>query len=108
MDNIRYLIAMWAAALLFIAIGIYASSRKTPMWFWTGYSIPTDKVTDLKAYNRAVGKMWCLFSIPLWISGIIELFLPEMSIIIFAFNCSICIGGPVWYYHKIEEKYIIK
>lgn len=99
---------MWSVALFFIAIGIYARNRKTPMWLWSGYKISADKITDLKAYNRANGKMWCMFSIPLWIIGIIELFVPEMSIIIFAFTCPVYIGWIVFYYRKIEKKYIMK
>ena len=105
MDNIIYLIIMWATAIIFIVIGVYAMNKKKPMWLWAGSRISESRINDVKAYNRAVGKMWCAFSIPFFISGIVEYFLPIFSIIILALTCSVGIGGIVWYYHKIEEKY---
>ena len=108
MGNILYFIIMWAAAILFIIIGIYAMNRKKPMWLWTGSQIPELKIKDVKAYNRAVGKMWLLFSILFFTGGIVEFLLPLFSIILFAFTCTVGIGGIVWRYHKIEEKYFIK
>lgn len=39
MDNIMYLIVMWAAAVIFIIIGIYAMNRKKPMWLGAGSPI---------------------------------------------------------------------
>ena len=74
MGNIIYLILSWGAALLFVLIGIYARQRKKPMWFWSGIEVPESKVRDVKAYNRANAKMWCVFSIPFWVSGVVEFF----------------------------------
>lgn len=108
MDKILYFIIMWVTAILFIIIGIYAINRKKPMWLWTGSQIPESKIKDVKAYNRAVGKMWLIFSILFFIGGIIDFFSPLFSIILFAFTCIVGIGGIVWCYHKIEEKYYIK
>lgn len=63
MDKILYFIIMWVTAILFIIIGIYVMNRKKPMWLWTGSQIPKSKIKDVKAYNRAVGKMYLIFSI---------------------------------------------
>ncbi len=63
MGNIIYLILSWGAALLFVLIGIYARQRKKPMWFWSGIEVPESKVRDVKVYNRANAKMWCVFYI---------------------------------------------
>lgn len=108
MDNLMYLIVMWIAAVIFIFIGIYAMNRKKPMWLWSGSSISESNINDVKAYNRAIGKMWCVFSIPLFIGGIVEFFLPIFSILIFALTCTVGVAFIVWYYHKIEEKYFLK
>lgn len=70
MDNLMYLIVMWVAAILFIIIGIYAMNRKKPMWLWSGSQISESNINDVKAYNRAIGKMWCVFSIPMFVGGI--------------------------------------
>ena len=55
-----------------------------------------------------MGKMWCVFSIPLWVGGIVEFLLPAASILILALACTVGIGLVVWRYHKIEEQYTIK
>ena len=52
MDNIMYLIVMWAAAVIFIIIGIYAMNRKKPMWLSAGSPISESNINDVKAYNR--------------------------------------------------------
>ncbi len=105
MDNIMYLIIAWLGALVFITIGIYAMNRKKPMWLWAGSEIPESKIKDVKAYNRANGKMWCMFSIPFFISGIVEFYLPIASVVILALACTMGVGLIIWCYHKIEEKY---
>ena len=108
MDNIMYLIVMWAAPVIFIIIGIYAMNRKKPMWLGAGSPISESNINDVKAYNRAIGKMWCVFSIPLFVGGIVEFILPIYSILILALTCTVGIGLIVLYYHKIEEKYFVK
>ncbi|MBY0758910.1 hypothetical protein [Sellimonas caecigallum] len=52
MDNIMYLIVMWAAAVIFIIIGIYAMNRKKTMWLGAGSPISESNINDVKAYNR--------------------------------------------------------
>ena len=108
MGNVRYLILMWGAALILVIMGIHALRSGRPVTLWTGSHILPDQVTDVKAYNRAVGKMWCLFSIPFWIIGIIEFWYPAASVVFFAVFCVAEIGGAVWCYHKIEEKYMVR
>lgn len=108
MGNIIYLILSWGAALLFVLIGIYARQRKKPMWFWPGIEVPESKVRDVKAYNRANAKMWCVFSIPFWVSGVVEFFLPLFSVVMLVLASTLGLALIVWYYHKIEEKYIVK
>ena len=106
MDSIKYLMVMWIVAVIFIVIGIYVMSRGKPMWLWAGSKISESEINDVKGYNQAVGKMWCVFSIPLFIGGIVEFLLPVYSIIIFAFATVINIGLSVWIYHKIEENIV--
>ena len=51
---------LWAVTGgLFIGIGIVCFRAKKPMGFWANVKAP--EVRDAKAYNRALGKMWCVF-----------------------------------------------
>ncbi len=108
MGNYVYLVIMWLAGLIFIGIGIYAMKRNKPMWFWTGSEVPESKVKDVKAYNRANGKMWCGFSVPLFVSGVLIFLHPVLSILIAALTGTVGVAGIIWCYHRIEEKYFIK
>ena len=96
---------MWAGALLLVGIGIYVMKREKPMRLWTDVKVSADEITDVKAYNRAIGRMWCLFSIPLWIAGVVELWYPVFAIVFFCLMCTAGIGYCAWSYQKIEKKY---
>ena len=108
MGNLTSSIILWLGALIFIAVGIYAVKREKPMWLWGGSAVPESMVKDVKAYNRAIGKMWLACSVPLLISGVAVLIFPGISLIIFALVCVAGIGVLAWCYHKIEEKYFVK
>lgn len=109
MENIRYIIIIWGGAALLLAIGIYKSRRKEPVRIWTGIEVEAGNISNVPAYNRAVGRMWILSSVPLWIFGIAEFWYPVFAIgIAIAFFSLFCIVGIpllIWYAHKIEEKY---
>lgn len=54
--------AIWLfIGCLFVLIGIYCflSKKNTAFGFWA--NAETFPVNDIKAYNRAVGKLWCCF-----------------------------------------------
>lgn len=55
--------AAWALfGGVFIVIGIRAFSAKKPIGFWANVKAPSvDEISDIRAYNRAMGKMWCVF-----------------------------------------------
>lgn len=106
MNNLVYLIIMWAAALLFVMVGIYSMNRKKPMWLGVGSRISESKITNVKAYNRSIGKMWIAFSALFLMGGIMMYFVPASSFVIFALAGTVGIGVVIWWQHKIEEKYL--
>lgn len=55
---------------LFIVYGIHAfrSKKNVPFGFWANAEVFA--VKDVRAYNRAVGKLWCVFGIVLAFLGI--------------------------------------
>ena len=53
---------IWSAVgCLMIGLGIYAFFVKMPMGFWANAEM--FQVTDVKKYNRAVGKLFCAFGV---------------------------------------------
>jgi len=60
---------IWAAAgLLFVALGIYARFAKKAVGFWANAEM--FEVTDIKAYNRAVGRLFAVFGIVFMLLGL--------------------------------------
>lgn len=62
---------LWAlVGAAFIGLGIYAfvSKREVAFGFWANAKM--FPVNDVKAYNRAVGKLWCVFGIVFILFGI--------------------------------------
>ena len=62
---------MWTLlGAAFVLYGIYASCSKKeqPFGFWANAKI--FPVRDVKAYNRAVGKLWIVFGIVLALLGL--------------------------------------
>lgn len=109
MNNLHYLIIAWIGAALLLIMGVYSMRKKdTPVWIGLESNAIKGKITNIPAYNQAVGKMWCLLSIPLFIVGIIIMWRPIVSVVVFCVFCTAGIGGCVWWYHKIEEKYTVK
>lgn len=55
----------------FIAYGIYLmfSKREVPVGFWAGEKEPP-QVTDVKGYNRALGKLFCGYGVALILLGL--------------------------------------
>lgn len=47
--------------LLFVGIGFSSFKAKGPVGFWS--NAKTVPIDDVKSYNKAVGKLWCVFGI---------------------------------------------
>ena len=52
----------------FIVLGIYALFSKKAMGFWAGEEVVG--VTDIRKYNRAMAKLFCIYGIVLVLLGI--------------------------------------
>ena len=47
--------------VLFIALGIFSACSKKPAGFWANAAV--GEITDVKGYNRAVGKLFAVYGI---------------------------------------------
>lgn len=93
-----------AAAVVF---GIYAfcSQRALPFGFWANADM--FEVSDVKAYNRALGKLWCVFGMVFVLLGI-PLLTGQNSpwVILTILGCMLeAIAAMIVYVVVIEKKY---
>ena len=47
-------------SLMFLVFGICAFKSEKPVGFWANAKVP--EIENVAAYNKAVGKMWCVFT----------------------------------------------
>lgn len=60
---------IWSAfGGIFICLAIYSWFSKKPIGFWA--NIEVFEVSDVKKYNHAVSKLFCIFGIVLMVLGI--------------------------------------
>ncbi len=93
-----------------VGFGIYAvcSKRAVPFGFWANAEM--FEVNDVRAYNRAIGKLWCVFGMVFALLGFP--FLSGQNSPYFVISILGCmaeaIAAMVVYVTVIEKKYRIK
>ena len=100
-----FLSAMILCGSLFTGLGIYAMTRKKPIWFWSGSSVAEDEITDVRAYNRANGIMWLAFSGIYWISAVLVPFYTAAALIVVSAGTIAGIPALAIAYSRIYKKY---
>ena len=102
-EGMTALLIWEACAALFAGIGIYCFLAKKPVGFFANAKPP--EIRDVRAYNRAVGRLWLVFAVVFALLGI-PLLWPDSPGILFS------IIGTVWeiivviiVYLRIEQKY---
>ena len=92
--------------LLFYGIGIWAGRSKKPVHFWAGIPVKEEKVSDVKAYNRANGRMWKCYAVPYMIAGILAFRSSVAAGILVALACFPGILFLAFRYIRLERTYI--
>lgn len=101
-----FLVWLAVSAALF-ALGIYSilSKKSVAFGFWANAEM--FPVEDVKGYNRAVGKLWCVFGVAFALLGIPLLPGQNKAYIIFSILGSMAetVAAMVVYVTIIEKKY---
>lgn len=105
---IIWCITIFGCAILFFGMGIYAEKREKPMWFWAGSTVDESKISDVKAYNKENARMWKIYSLWYFTSGIIYFWSVGIAIALLVLACTVGMGVLVSTFTKIEKKYKIK
>ncbi len=96
-----------AGSVVMVAFGIYAffSKRAAPFGFWANAEV--FEVNDVRAYNRAVGKLWCVFGSVFALLGLPLLGEQNSPYVILSIlGCMVeAIVAMVVYVTVIEKKY---
>lgn len=113
-DIIMMVFFGFGCGALFYWIGVWAQKRKDPMHFWSGSSVDSKTISDIPAYNYANARMWKIYSIPYWVTGVIGLLcvidirLSILSMIPIGLACTVGIWWLIHTYRKIEKQYKVQ
>lgn len=95
--------------VIFIVMGIYNmhSKKETPFGFWANAEAAA--IEDVKAYNRALGRLWCVYGTLFILIGLPLLRLNKQNtgliVIPMLGTMLISIGAMAVYSIRIESKY---
>lgn len=103
-----YAFLIWLAmSACFVIMGIYNffSKKKSAFSFWANAKV--FEVTDVKAYNRALGKLWCVFGVVFALLGLPLLYGQNSPYILLTMLGAMleAIAAMVVYVTVIEKKY---
>ena len=95
--------------LIFMGFGmrLLVSKRENPVGFWANVK-ELPKVKDVKAYNRAVGKLWCGYGVIIVLLGLPMLGGPGGIMLTILGTAWASIGLAAVYSAVIIKKYEIK
>ena len=105
MEKLIFSLIMIPCAALFTGLGVYAWTRKKPMWFYAGSEVKPWQIRDIPAYNRSNGIMWIVFSLGFWAAAVLGLFDVSAAGVLTALTCLIGIPILVIVYQRIYRKY---
>lgn len=95
--------------LIFVINGLFDRICKNPVGIYHNLRNPyNSQIKDVKAYNKAVGNLYLLYSLYFILCGIILIFDPiKITIIIVTATFPFAIGLMVYYEMKIVPKYFL-
>ena len=102
---IIWLVIMVPVSALLTGLGIFAWRRQKPMWVWSGQTVGEDEIADVKAYNRANGIMWIVFSLFMWFSTFLAFSSLKLAGIVMLAGCILCVPVLPSAYSRIYKRY---
>ena len=106
--DIIWYVTIFGCAVLFVGIGVYAKRLDTPMWFWSGAKVDPGAITDVLQYNAENARMWILYSLWFWASGIAWIWRKGVALTILILGSTAGIALLIYGYLRIEKKYKVK
>ena len=102
-EGMTALLIWEACAVLFAGIGISCFLAKKPVGFFANAEPP--QIRDVKAYNRAVGRLWLVFAVVFALLGIPLLWLDSPLVLLGIIGLMWASIVVIIVYLRIEQKY---
>ena len=97
---------IWSAvSILLVGIGVWCWRSEKAVGFYTGVKPP--EVTDVRKYNRSVGKLWFVYAV-LFELLYVPLLIPALhhsGILWFGLGTPVITAGLLIGYHRVLQRY---
>ena len=108
MEEGKIAFIIWSVlGAFFVVMGIYdmTSKKEKPFGFWANAEVAP--IEDVKGYNRALGKLWCVYGVLFTLIGLPLLNGQNSGLLIMTMlgTMFLSIGAMVTYVVGIEPKY---
>lgn len=108
MEEGKIAFIIWAVlGVFFVVMGLYdmTSKKEKPFGFWANAEVTP--IEDVKGYNRALGKLWCVYGVLFTLIGLPLLNGQNSGLLIMTMlgTMFLSIGAMVTYVVGIEPKY---
>ena len=75
------------------------------MWFWSGSTVDSAEITDVKKYNQANSMMWKVYSLVYVLAAFLELWSMTAATILLTAGSTLGAFVLISVYNKIYQKY---
>lgn len=70
----EWVVGEFVAVILVVTFGgitIWCFTSKSPVNFWSGDEVKPEEILDVKKWNKTLGTMWAIFTLPQLIAAIL-------------------------------------
>ena len=92
-------------AVPFFQIGYLNRKSDEPITFFSGDTTLKNRIGDIKAYNAAMGRMYCIYALVVLVTGLISFFNPEVAIVLLLIVCTLGLAVLYFKYKELLNKY---
>ena len=105
MGNVILFLSCLLCGGMMTGMGLYTRRKKEPMGLNTGEVVPKDSISDVPAFNRAVGWMWIILGMVFIVAAVFAVWTVGAATVLMCAGVVIGIPGIVLGYKRIRKKY---
>ena len=92
-------------AVPFFLIGYLNRNSDEPITFFSGDTTLKNRIGDIRAYNAAMGRVYCIYALVVLVTGLISFFNPEVAIVLLLIVCTLGLAVIYFKYKELLNKY---
>lgn len=105
MGNVILFLSCLLSGGMLIGMGIFTRGKKEPVGLNTGETVPKDSISDVPAFNRAVGWMWIILGLVFILAAVFAVWTVKAATVLIFVGTAVGVPGIMLGYKRIRKKY---